>query len=1471
MPDTTDRPSTASPGTVDIIVPVYKGLEETRQCVESVLQAQCATPFELVLIDDASPDPRLVEYCITLQGRHGVTVLVNAENLGFVSTVNRGMRLHPDRDVVLLNSDTEVANDWLDRLGRCAHSQTNVGTATPFSNNATICSYPNFCADNALSDIGLAELDKLFRRVNAGEYVDLPTAVGFCMYIKRTCLDQVGLFDTERFGRGYGEENDFSRRAANAGWRNVLCADTFVFHVGGVSFQTGRERLMADAAEVLRGLHPDYDALIGRFVAEDAPAKYRRAVDIALARRRMGLGLVPEDAASATPRTAQLHVVHDLGGGIARWVEDFCQADQAAVNLILAPYSSSPARGEGLVLHAGGKDMKPLAYWRFETPIQVTAEAHSEYRHVIEEIVRDFGVGAVLVSSLIGHALDALDTGLPTLVINHDFFPACPTINLHFDGVCQQCDDARLVECAAHNPNFHPFPNFSVPERLRVRAQFLALVARNTTVMVVPDDSVRLHLLQVFSRLHAASFVTIPHGSLDILAPNDHATVELGDRLRVVVLGVLPLHKGAQLLSDGLQQLLEFAEIHLVGAREYGEIFRDTPGVHVVDQYTMAELPAILAAIQPDVGLLPSIVPETFSYTLSELFQLGIPPVATRLGAFAKRILPGETGYLFEPNVEAMLECLRQIHGDRARLRHVRARLRKLPARTAADMVADYHRLLPGAANAGDLAQARPRIPQDALPEVAMTQALALSRQWREINSLRLDLYMKAERIRELNRRSAGLKVELLERGQTIRRLQQEAQRKADASAARDAQLEAVYASTSWAVSRPVRWAGNALRRARRLMPLLRRPAAWPSVAVSVSRAWRQEGAGGIKRALVQQSVDTVGSGAAAVPVPESHSHAEVAVAADWRQVVFRHYRASFTQDMLDAIRARIEAIPAPPLISVLMPTCNASEPMLREMIDSILRQWYPHWELCIADDGSAAPRVRAMLEEYRERDARVRPYFGTVTSGPSHAMNRALDMAAGDFVVLLNHDDMLEEQALFRVAEAVLDDAPDMLYSDEVLVAEDGATVLDFVLRPTFSPEYLRSHPYIGHLIGFRASLLRELGGVDEKLRISQDYDLILRASEKSETIVHIPEILYRWRIHGGSAGHEMIHRVMESSSAILRRHLQRCGEEGVVSEGQGFNFFDVRYPLTPDLKVAILIPTKNHADLVRACIESIERTVGDIDHEIVLIDHESDDPDSLSCFDSLRSRVTLLRYSGPFNFAAINNWAVAQLDGSHTHYLFCNNDIEAIEPGWLQRMLELGQKADVGIVGAKLYYPDGKTIQHAGVVVACCGVAENLGRYRLTSDAPVDLGYMGSLICNREVSAVTAACMLIRGTLFKEIGGFDEAIAVGYGDVDLCLRAGRRGYRTLFCAHAKLLHHESFTRGRSDVDPHPEDSARFLAKWRALFPTGDPYFNPNLSPHTPNWQVADPLEFKLDIRRRMFKRGAEASRPGGPAALQA
>ncbi len=567
-------------------------------------------------------------------------------------------------------------------------------------------------------------------------------------------------------------------------------------------------------------------------------------------------------------------------------------------------------------------------------------------------------------------------------------------------------------------------------------------------------------------------------------------------------------------------------------------------------------------------------------------------------------------------------------------------------------------------------------------------------------------------------------------------------------------------------------------------------------------------------------------------------------------------YRKTFNQELRPLVMQKIVEMTAKPLISILVPTYNTPETMLREMIASVQSQLYPNWELCIADDGSSQPHVKKTLKEFASKDPRIKVNFSTENRGVSHVSNLALKMATGDFVILLDHDDILEEQALFRVAESVLEDNPDMIYSDEVLVTPDANTVTQYVYRPAFSREFLRGHPYIVHMVGFRKQLLEEIGGFNEELNISQDYDLILRASEQAQVIVHIPEILYRWRIHGNSAGHQKMDQVMTTSKAILQNHLERCGDTGIVNDGYGFNMFDVRYSLNNKLKVAIIIPTKNHGDLVRKCIESMRSTISEIKYDIVVVDHESDDPSTRAYLTSISQNVRILRYKGIFNFSAINNWAVSQIGGNYSHYLFCNNDIEAINPGWLERMLELGQQSSVGVVGAKLLYPDRKTVQHAGVCVGAFDRAEHYGKFLKLPTNGTELGYFYSLVINHEVAAVTAACLLIRKEVFEEVSGFDETLAVGFGDVDLCLRVGDHGYRILLCPYAELVHHESYTRGVSQEDNHPKDTALYKSKWKSLLQAGDPYYNPGLSLESTTWKIKYPLNCTFNIRRRIVRR---------------
>jgi GT2 family glycosyltransferase len=576
---------------------------------------------------------------------------------------------------------------------------------------------------------------------------------------------------------------------------------------------------------------------------------------------------------------------------------------------------------------------------------------------------------------------------------------------------------------------------------------------------------------------------------------------------------------------------------------------------------------------------------------------------------------------------------------------------------------------------------------------------------------------------------------------------------------------------------------------------------------------------------------------------------------------LWRNYQDRLTAS-LPVLRVQAAAVPGQPLISVLVPTYNTPPALLQAMLESVRNQLYTQWELVVWDDASPQAATRQLVADAAVRDPRIRAFASPSNAGVARTTNRALREARGDYVVLLDHDDALEPQALLRIAQCAAGERPDFIYSDEAIVTADGDEVLDLALRPAFSLEYFRHHPYIVHLLAFKRTFLLQLEGLDERLQISQDVDLILRAAEHAAGIAHIPEVLYRWRTLQTSAGHEKKNQVSAATVEVLQRHLQRCGEAGVVAaDPQTFNYYQPRYEIPAGTKVAVIIPTKNHHALVRQCVESLERTTGGLDVELVIVDHDSSDPESLAYFDSLRGRHTVLRHSGPFNFSSINNAAVRQLKGRHSHLLFCNNDVEALEPGWLHTMLGLAGRPGVGIVGAHLVYGDQVGVQHAGVGVGMFGAAEHFGKFmpHLVQGTQLrNTGYRGSLVCAREVSAVTAACLLMRRACFDAINGFDEQLAVGFGDIDLCLRAVDKGWRVLQSGGSVLVHHESKTRGTSNTDPHPEDSARYVARWKATMTRGDPYFHPLFSELSTMWLYRQPLPVQLTPAARLWQPAA-------------
>lgn len=624
---------------IDVIVPVYRGLDDTLACLHSVLLSTPRTPFELIVVDDVSPEPELSEALKNLASLELITLLVNEQNLGFVGTVNRGMARHPERDVVLLNSDTVVYNDWLDRL--IAHAEdTGVATITPFSNNATICSYPQGNADNAsLLEIEYGELDEIAAQRNRRQSIEVPTGVGFCFFIARRALDRVGDFDTERFGKGYGEENDFCMRAARAGMRNLMALDVFVRHTGQVSFGASSNEACLKAQAVIHDLYPDYHASIQAHLKRDPARPARRNLDIARLVRQVGA------------ETSTLCFSHTLGGGVKRYLRDRArQGRDTGRGIIVASARSMSDRSYALGLNS--IDEIELPNLAGALPEFLDSDA--------VELARALGVDAVEVHSLVGYPSTILEQiprfagrlGAGYSVMLHDYVPMCPQVNL-IDASGLYCGEKGITQCRGclaqradparmvHGPApfaagaSHPLARGIDIEAWRNAYGTFLRAASN--VMAPSRDTA-----QRYARYFPDVAVeVVPHG--ETIVPQPAASTRVDDdgrAVRVAIIGAIGPPKGSgvllRLAEDARARHLPLHFV-VVGYTDIDDQLRKLPNVTITGAYREQEAFDALARQRCHLALLPSVWPETYCYTFTIACEAGLPTVVFDLGAPAER------------------------------------------------------------------------------------------------------------------------------------------------------------------------------------------------------------------------------------------------------------------------------------------------------------------------------------------------------------------------------------------------------------------------------------------------------------------------------------------------------------------------------------------------------------------------------------------------------------------------------------------------------------------------------------------------------------------------------------------------------------------------------------------------------------------------------------------------------------------
>lgn len=617
------------------------------------------------IVGDAAPSAITVEFIITEVPDHLSLALNMAAKSGDMT------------GTLFVKSGVTVPYAWDARLERIAQHNPKIGTVSPLCDSFAIFALLGDEERAKIAPTDTQYVDSLTFSLSSRTYIEVPCFLEDCFYISPGALKSV----TTKVSKVYSADPNIywnlARMLSAQGYLNVLGDCLYVYSMRKADTAKTRYLLEQDAVQSIIRANPF------KRLRSEVPQLFANKISF---KSLPGLDYRP----------VQLHVLHGMGGGVDKWVRDYCSADNLRVNLILKSFGRSGAF-KGLMLFSDVNDIVPLQTWEFAIPIQATAVSHLDYAGVVDEIIRRHSVDVILVSSFIGHSLDILNTSKKTILISHDYYPYCPALNITFDSLCTNCDFPRLEQCFKQNIHNRHFRDAGANDWAALREEYLARVRAKDLKMVIPNPSVKDNLIKLEPRFSDVEFVLISHGTTPMQAMAASVTaIQASDtKLRLLIPGRITPDKGMGILKEISSELTSIADVYLVGCGQEGAFFEYKNMNKIIYSYKLDELPRIIYDINPDIALLLSVVPETFSYTLSELTELRVPVIATNLGSFADRVEDDKTGFLVEPKAKNIIDKINALDADRTRIKMVKANLENISSKSVAEMVADYQNLLP--------------------------------------------------------------------------------------------------------------------------------------------------------------------------------------------------------------------------------------------------------------------------------------------------------------------------------------------------------------------------------------------------------------------------------------------------------------------------------------------------------------------------------------------------------------------------------------------------------------------------------------------------------------------------------------------------------------------------------------------------------------------------------------------------------